>query len=277
MGQKPGDPVIDGQTTLLLGETTTPSAVADHGQLYTKSDDNWYFQDGAGLEHRIVPSDYASIFVDGGGATDIALQHGFELVQEFNTDAPELVSNGDAANNKITIGATGDYAIEFCGSVAQAAGASKEVQWFVFEVAAATSAITSTTEDNPVAVNATGHGFTTSQKVKIAGVTTADELNDRIFTVTRINDNQFTLQEDNGGNVSGAGFGVGSGGTAQLVTQLNGIHSHREMAAGGDVGSMAGCGIASLTKDNAIELYVKNVDDAQNITHEAASLSVKRV
>lgn len=277
MGQKPGDPVIDGQTTLLLRETTTPSAVANMGQLYTKSDNDWYWQDGDGIEHRVVPSDYAGIFVEGGGATDIALQHGFELVQEFDTDMPELVSNGDQANNKITVGATADYEVKVDGSVSQGAGASKEVQWFVFEVAAATSAITSTTQDNPVAVNATGHGFTTSQKVKIAGVTTADELNERIFTVTRINDNQFTLQEDNGGNVSGAGFGVGSGGTAQLVTQLNEVHSHRELAAGGDVGAMCAGAIVSLTKDNAIELYVKNVDDTTDIIHESVRLWIKRV
>lgn len=39
---------------LLLPETTTPDAVADNGQIYTKSDNKLYFQDGAGVEHTVA-------------------------------------------------------------------------------------------------------------------------------------------------------------------------------------------------------------------------------
>lgn len=35
-------------------ETTTPTADANYGKIYTKSDNNFYFQDGAGVEHEIV-------------------------------------------------------------------------------------------------------------------------------------------------------------------------------------------------------------------------------
>jgi hypothetical protein len=38
---------------LALKETTTPTAVADYGRIYTKSDNKLYFQDGAGTEHEI--------------------------------------------------------------------------------------------------------------------------------------------------------------------------------------------------------------------------------
>ena len=38
---------------LALKETTTPTALAAHGKIYTKSDNKLYFQDGAGTEHEI--------------------------------------------------------------------------------------------------------------------------------------------------------------------------------------------------------------------------------
>ena len=41
------------ETSIALKETTTPSADAGYGKVYTKSDNVMYFQDGAGVEHAI--------------------------------------------------------------------------------------------------------------------------------------------------------------------------------------------------------------------------------
>ncbi len=51
-----GNANIDGGA-IYLKETTTPSAVADYGAIYTKSDNTLYFQDGAGTEHSLVGGD----------------------------------------------------------------------------------------------------------------------------------------------------------------------------------------------------------------------------
>lgn len=40
--------------SLHLKETTTPGAIADFGALYTKADNNLYFQDGAGTEYTVT-------------------------------------------------------------------------------------------------------------------------------------------------------------------------------------------------------------------------------
>ena len=40
-------------TSVTVKETTTPTALADHGKIYTKNDNKLYFQDGAGTEHEI--------------------------------------------------------------------------------------------------------------------------------------------------------------------------------------------------------------------------------
>jgi hypothetical protein len=37
-----------------LGETTTPTATAAYGKVYTKNDNKLYFQDGAGSEHELA-------------------------------------------------------------------------------------------------------------------------------------------------------------------------------------------------------------------------------
>jgi hypothetical protein len=37
-----------------MAETTTPTADANFGKIYCKSDNKLYFQDGAGTEHEIA-------------------------------------------------------------------------------------------------------------------------------------------------------------------------------------------------------------------------------
>jgi hypothetical protein len=54
MAKKAGDPVNEGQTTLMLAETSTPTATTNYCQLYTKNDNKLYFQDGAGTEHAVL-------------------------------------------------------------------------------------------------------------------------------------------------------------------------------------------------------------------------------
>ena len=39
---------------LCLKETTTPTADADYGKIYTKNTNKLFFQDGAGVEHEIA-------------------------------------------------------------------------------------------------------------------------------------------------------------------------------------------------------------------------------
>jgi hypothetical protein len=42
------------QGTLIIKETTTPTALSNYGKIYTKSDNKLYFQDGAGTEHELA-------------------------------------------------------------------------------------------------------------------------------------------------------------------------------------------------------------------------------
>lgn len=54
--QAAGDIVLHGGS-LILKEITTPTADANYGKVYTKTDNTLYFQDGAGTEHTLADSD----------------------------------------------------------------------------------------------------------------------------------------------------------------------------------------------------------------------------
>jgi len=46
--------IIANEGCINLLETSTPSAVANYGAIYTKNDNKLYFQDGAGTEHTVA-------------------------------------------------------------------------------------------------------------------------------------------------------------------------------------------------------------------------------
>ncbi len=56
---------VNGAGILSIHETTTPAAVDDYGKIYTKSDNNLYFQDGAGNEKELGITDthYGEMFM----------------------------------------------------------------------------------------------------------------------------------------------------------------------------------------------------------------------
>jgi hypothetical protein len=47
----------DNNGVIIMGETTTPTALANYAKLYPKTDDRLYWQDGAGTEKTIIDSD----------------------------------------------------------------------------------------------------------------------------------------------------------------------------------------------------------------------------
>ncbi len=114
--------------------------------------------------------------------------------------------------------------------------------------------------------------------MKILGVATEVELNDRIFTVSAKTDNTFEIKDEGGTDINGTGFsGDGTGGTAQLATRLT-THDHRKFAVGNDIGSYGQPGIASLTQGDALELWMLQITaTVSNFTPESSNLSIERL
>jgi hypothetical protein len=109
---------------------------------------------------------YAGILVDNTStATTITLANSYFLISVFDTNMPEQISTGDQANNRITVGATGDYILNFHGH-GESAAANKVFEWYVFELEGTTN-IEDATQADPVVITATGHGLSNGDKVAI--------------------------------------------------------------------------------------------------------------
>lgn len=228
-------------------------------------------------DRAVVLSDYAGIFVTQNAVTTtILLVDAYEPITIWGSDMPETISNGDNAANNITIGSTAVYLVGFT-IAASSAGTNKIYVFMTFEIAASGSSITGATQATPCVITAVAHGFTNGDTVKITGVTGMTELNGQIYTVTNKTVDTFELEDDNGVDIASGGYGAYSGpsGTAFLATKLLQVCAERKFAAGGDVGSMAGNGIASLTSGNTLELYVKGESDASDITVKSGQFWTK--
>jgi len=222
--------------------------------------------------------DYAGILVDENAvATTILLVDAYEPITIFDTDMPEVVSNGAHGTDNITIGATGVYEVVIHLS-GESAGVNKTYEFDTFEIAASGDTITGVTQANPGVVTATGHSFSNGNRVKIASVTGMTELNGQIYTVANAGANDFELNDDNGAGINTTGYTAYSAdGTAFLATSVDVAHTHRQFGAGvGVVGSMSGGGLASLTSGDTLEVHVKNLTDATNLTVESAQFYIIR-
>ncbi|KKL82774.1 hypothetical protein LCGC14_1981400, partial [marine sediment metagenome] len=246
-------------------EITTPTALESQVNFFSKTDNDPYFQDGSGVEKQISVADYAGLVVDKNAVeTTINLVNSYEKATIFDTDMPELISNGAHGTDDITIGATADYEISFGRSGQSPDGANKVFEYEVFQIAATEAVITGITNADPAVITfQAGHGFSNGNRIKILGVSTMTEVNNRIFTLADQSGDTFELTDDGGvspGNdIDATGFaGAGTGGTAQLATKVN-THDHRKFAIQNDIGSFGQPGMAALTKDNTIELWVKGV------------------
>lgn len=140
---------------LSFKETTTPTATADYGKLYTKTDNKAYFQDGAGSEHEIAftGSYYAEMYLDDNStATTIETADTPIMLNHFTT--------GSLANFTFSAGSTGAI-------TAYSDGTSK------VNVASAT------------------HGLITGDEVSIRGTTNYNG----IWTITKIDDGNFSIPD----------------------------------------------------------------------------------
>lgn len=91
-------------------------------------------------------------------------------------------------------------------------------------------AVTSSTDATPIVITATGHGYTSGQRVLIYGHTTNVAANG-IYSVTVLTANTFSLQDEIliAKNVAGSGAGSGSGGITVPAPAVMHISDFRNM------------------------------------------------
>jgi len=146
---------IKSQKAITLKEITTPTALTNWGKVYTKSNNQLYFQDGAGVEHEVsvVGNHYAEMYLNNNAVATI--------IETANT--PIALNNfvtGDVDGWTFTAGSTGAI-------TAFADGTGK------------------------VNVTSTAHGLLTGDIISIRGTTNYNG----VWQITKIDDNTFSIPD----------------------------------------------------------------------------------
>jgi len=224
-----------------------------------------------------VGEDYAGLTAPEAGST-IAIDRKdlFHKFTGFNGDMPEKISDGQNANDRIKIGASGDYDVRFAAS-GTAASNNKVYEMHCFQITAATVNITACTKASPGVLTAVAHGRANGDEVCIINAGGMTELNNKIYKIANKADDTFELTDEEGANVDTSGFTTyTSGGTIQRAQKIF-AHGHQTFAVGADFNSFGGYTIVTLVKDNFVEFYVACETDETDFTFDDINLSIKRV
>jgi hypothetical protein len=207
-------------------------------------------------------------------ATTIQAKEIPTLLTDYDENLPESISAGDYTNNRITVGANGDYHISMMGAF-RVGAVNKECEVQAWQIKAATTAITSITAANPAVVTKVGHGLTSGDYVFITGVATMTEINDQIYKVVKLTDDTFSLDAMDDTDVNASGYaGVGAGGTFQLAHRI--LNGCQEAVSSGKIYNVFDSSIHALVTGDLIMPFVLNEDSADDVTVKYSHLKIAR-
>ncbi len=250
--------------SLILPETTTPEAIDGHAQVYTKSNNIVYFQDGTGTEHIAGGTPiYGETKETGGGEITVDTVNEWQMVTGWNDDDLSGLTYNDGSSAAIT-------------AFADAGGGQ-------------------------VTVTSNGHLLSTGAYISITGTTNYNglfqianaqtntfEITDTFAgddaTGTWRHGDHFIVPTGGAGRYSYMGVisltSAGNNKTYEFSlsqnTGVNGI-SRRKIAAGADVGVLSISGLLNLADGDHVGLVVKNITDATNMTIVEGSIRLHRI
>ncbi len=261
-------------------ETTTPTAIPNYGAIYTKSNNELFFQDGAGDEHLLHGDAFSnlwfhSVSVD---TVEIANQSEFVVIDSFeNVGAEDDLSNvvGNTTNNDLTIGANGagKYNLTFHASIGSQTSASEMVLTMGITLNTPID-VTGASNATPIVVTSVAHGLLNGDMVTIAGATTNTAANGD-WMVTAKTADTFTLVDLEGTNSAGNGVYDASSGDVTIRYPGN-LVMHREVGFG-SLGHGGANADTSLEVSDKVKLYVANVDSTKDLFVAIINMEAKRI
>jgi hypothetical protein len=253
---------------LSLQEITTPTSVGTRGAIYPKSDNKFYFQDGAGIEHQVSLSadHYAAMNVHGNDANPTVIGE-----KDTPIGARGLIA-GTLSNFTFDAGSTGPIA-----SFVNAAGGN-------------------------VTVGDVGHGLEDGEVISISGTTNYNG----VFTVQNKADDTFEItHSDDGDDATGDWYQgshliVGAGGDGDYISiytinassggankefewhlfknavQQNDSHINHDFLGAASEQNVSGNAIIALAENDIVWVGVTGLDDGTNITHISISVTIHK-
>lgn len=276
-----GDLVLEGGS-LALKEITTPTADADYGKIYTKNNNELFFQDGAGTEHLLHGDAFSNLWYHGTSTgVTIGTQNAFTKITVFeNVGDEDDLGNvvGNATNDEITIssGAGASYGVTFHVSIT-AAGANREMIIVLGIELATPLDITNVTDDlvSPIVITSNDHGLLNGDMVQIADVVGNTAANGS-FMVTNKTTNTFEIVILGGGATTGNGdYNEGSPTGNVTIKYPGNLVMHRLV-------SQNSLGVGGVDSDSFLvggdkaALYVANLDAATDLNMLVANLKISR-
>ncbi len=274
---------------LVLKETTTPTADTNYGKIYTKSDNELYFQDGAGTEHLLHGDAFSNIWFHNPihGITPVTVtistQNAFTKIDSFTVVGKEDDLGhcvGSSANNEIALNADagGEYEVSYHASITATGGADKEmVTCMGIELATALD-ITNVTDDTitPIVITSTAHGLENGDMVEIVGVLVNTAANGS-FIVNSKTDDTFVIVKLDGTATTGNGdYDQGTPTGDVTIKYVGNMVVHREVR-GATLGAISATGVHDVANSDKLAVYVANLDGITDLTIAAISFDCFRI
>ncbi|HDY86031.1 hypothetical protein LCGC14_0955490 [marine sediment metagenome] len=265
-----------------LPEITTPSAVSGSGKLYTKSNNELFFQDGNGAEHLLHGDAFGNIWFHSTSTASVTIstEDSLTLIDSFTVvgDQDDLGNvTGNISTNLLTLSSVGGakYEIAFHASISVAGGASKELIIIPGITLNAPLDITDVTDDmvSPIVITSVAHGLNNGDMVLIAGVLVNVAANGT-FGIANKADDTFQIVALDGTATTGDGdYNQGSPTGDITIVFPGNLVVHREVSQT-TLGAISAEADRALNNSDAIGLYVANLDDTNNLSTVAVNLNI---
>ncbi|KKN71418.1 hypothetical protein LCGC14_0421400 [marine sediment metagenome] len=270
---------------LHLFEITTPTAITNHGAIYTKNDNELYFQDGAGTEHLIHGDAFSNIWYHGISTVEVTIstQNVYTKIDSFTVVGKEDDLGhcvGSTANNEIVLNADagGEYEVSYHASITATGGADKEMLVCLGIELATKLDITNVTDDTvtPIVITSTAHDLEDGDMVEIAVVLVNTAANGS-FVVDGKTADTFKIVKLDGSATTGNGDYDEGTPTGDVTILYPGNMVVHRVVRGADAGSISATGIHDVSNSDKLAVYVANLDGTTNLTVDAISFDAFRI
>ena len=268
-----------------MNETTTPTPIANHGAIYTKSNNELFWMDGAGNEHLLHGDAFSEIWFHNANTVEvtIATEDAFTKIDSFSVvgNEDDLINVvGSTATNDLTLSsiAGGEYELSFHASVTATGGADKEMMIAVGFTLATPKDITDVTDDtvSPIVITSTAHGFEDGDMVEQVGILVNTAANGS-FIVDNKTANTYEIVALDGTATTGNGdYDEGTPTGDVTIEYLGNMVVHREVR-GASLGAVSATGVHIVANNDVLAVYVANLDGITNLTVAAISFDAFRV
>ncbi len=282
------DDLILTNGVLFFKETTTPTPIADHGALYTKANNELFFQDGAGTEHLLHGDAFSNIWfhnpVHAGSPVTVTIsaQDAFTKIDSFSVvgnedDLANVV--GSVSTNNLTLStiAGGEYEISFHASISSI-GAPRRMMVAAGFTLATPLDITDVTDDtvSPIVITITAHPLEDGDMVEIAGVLVNTAANGS-FIVNNKTADTFQIVALDGSATTGNGDYDEGTPTGDVTIEYPGNLVVLRDVRHDTLGAIATTAVHVLSGDDVLALYVANLSSSDNLTVATVSFDTFRI